>query len=80
MEPVGEAHRVVDGLRKIAEEFCHGGGVFEMTLAILGQQFAGGVEMSVMADAGEEIEYLTARWFGIKDAVGSKERQMKLLG
>ena len=79
MEPFGEADGVGDGLRKIAEEFRHGGGVFEMTFAVLGEEFAGGVQVSVMADAGKDIEHLTSARFGVKDAVGGEEWEMELL-
>ena len=80
MEAFSEANRVRDGIGEIAEEFRHRGGVFEVTFAVLGEEFARGIEMGVMADAGEDIEDLAAKGFGVKDAVGGEQREMELLG
>ena len=80
MQTFGKTDGVGDGLWEIAKEFGHGGGIFEMTFAICSEQFADGIEMGVVANAGEDIEHLPTAWFGVKDAVGGEQGQVELFG
>ena len=51
---------------------------FEATRAVAAQQAAGGVEMRVVAHAGEDIEHRAFRGPGVEHAVGRQERQVQL--
>ena len=48
----------------------------QMTLGILGKQFAGGIEMRVFANAGENIQHLASVRLGVFHAVCGEERQL----
>ena len=48
--------------RQIGKERAHFGVALQMSLGISGEQFARGIEMGVLADAGEDIEHLAAVW------------------
>src|SRR6266481_9094854 len=47
-----------------------------MTLGILGKQFAGGVEMRVFANAGENVQHLASVRLRVLHAVCGDERQL----
>ena len=49
-----------------------------MAFGVLGEEFAGGIEMSVLADAGENVEDLTATRARVLDAVRGDNRQAML--
>ena len=66
------------GVEAIGKEGAHFGVALEMSLGVLGEEFACGVEMSVFADAGKDIEHLAARGTGILHAVGGDHRQAKM--
>src|SRR2546423_11407138 len=51
-----------------------------MALGVLSEEFAGGIEMSVFADAGENVEDLAAIGPRILDAVRGDYRQTMLFG
>ena len=55
-EAISESLGVRDRLRQIAKEFAHFAIALQMSLGVLRQQFARGIEMGVLADAGENIE------------------------
>jgi len=48
-----------------------------MALGILGEQFAGGIEMRVFANAGENIQYLATVRLRVLRSVCGQERQSK---
>ena len=47
-----------------------------MALGILGEQFAGRIEVSVLANAGENIQHLASVCLGILDTVRGEEWQV----
>src|SRR5919109_3828155 len=47
-----------------------------MALGILGEQFAGRIEVSVLANAGENIQHLASICLGISDTVRGEEWQV----
>src|SRR5205809_2939403 len=49
-----------------------------MTLGVLSQEFAGGIEMGVFPDAGEDVEDLASIWACILDTIGRNDGQGKL--
>ncbi len=49
-----------------------------MTLGVLSKEFARGIEMSVLADAGENVEDLSAIRARVLDAVRGNQRQAML--
>jgi hypothetical protein len=77
-EAVGEPGGVFDGLGAIAEKSSHLRVALQMALGILGEEFAGGIEMSVFADAGENVEDLAPAGARVLDAVRGDDRQPKL--
>src|SRR5437868_10557017 len=50
-----------------------------MSLGVLSQQFTGGIEMGVFADAGENVGHLAAIGFCILHSVSGEERQAKMI-
>jgi hypothetical protein len=78
LEAVREALGVLDGLRAIAKEGAHFGVALEMALGILSEEFAGGVEMSVFANAGKNVEDLPAIRARVLDAVRGDHGQAML--
>jgi hypothetical protein len=75
---IGETRGIFDRVETIGEESPHFGIAFEMTFRVLSEEFAGGIEMGVLADAGENIEHLPATGAGVLDPVGGDNRQAKL--
>jgi hypothetical protein len=67
---VSEPRGIFNGVRAIAKLFSHFSVALQITLGVLGKEFPGGVEMSVFADAGEDIENLAAGGARVLDAVG----------
>jgi hypothetical protein len=51
-----------------------------MSLGVLSEELAGGIEMSVLADAGEDVEHLPAGRARVLDAVRRDDRQTMLFG
>src|SRR5438874_8683129 len=51
-----------------------------MALGILGEESAGEIEMSVLANAGENIEHLASVGLGVLHAIGGDDRQTKFRG
>ena len=76
MKAICKADGVLQRFRKIAKEQVHLGGGFEVAFAVAGEERAGGIEMRVMAQAGEHIEHLAAGAPRVKDAAGGEEREM----
>src|SRR3982074_2223298 len=50
-----------------------------MSFRVFAQEFAGGIEMRVLADAGENVEDLPGVRARVLDAIGRDDRQAKLL-
>ena len=57
------------------KELSHFAIGFQMALGVLGQQSASRIEMSVLANAGEDIEHFASVGFRILDAVRRDNRQ-----
>src|SRR4051812_47566677 len=69
----------MDCLRQITKHFSHFALALEMPLCILGQQFPGGIQMSVFTDTGKDVYYFTAVRFGVLDTVSRQQRQAKMV-
>src|SRR5947207_11968671 len=74
-ESLGQTRRVVDCFRQIVKELSHFAIDFQMALGVLGQQSASRIEMSVLANTGEDIEHFASVGFRILDAVRRDNRQ-----
>ena len=75
-EPLSQARCVFDRFRQIRENCAHFAIALQMTLGILGEQFAGGIEMRVFANAGENIQHLASVRLRVLHAVCGDERQL----
>ena len=76
VEPLGEAFGVRDRFRQIAKELAHFRIALQMPLAVLREQFARGIEMGVLANAGENIEHFATMRRRILHAVRGEDRQV----
>src|SRR4051794_33451875 len=68
----------MDCRRQITKQFSHFALALEMPLCILGQQFPGGIQMSVFTDTGKDVYYFAAIRFGVLDTVSRQQRQGKM--
>jgi hypothetical protein len=64
-------------LRQAVKQALHLAAALEATRAVAAEQTAGGVEMGVVAHAGEDVQYLAFRGAGVEDAVGGQERDFQ---
>ncbi len=74
-EPLSHARRVFDRIRAIVKEGAHFGLALQISFRVSAEQFSRGVEMRVLADAGENIENLPAVWTGVLHTIGRDNRQ-----
>ena len=74
LETIGEPLGVFDDLETVGEERAHLGVALEMALGVLGEAFAGSIEMGVLADTGKNVEDLAAIGARVLDAVGGDDR------
>src|SRR5207249_4565149 len=54
------------------------GGAAEESFTVLFEQFAGGIKMGVMPNAGEDIQYLATKGLCVKHAIGGQQWQVVL--
>ena len=75
LEPLTEPDGVGDGRGQIGEQCGHRRGRFKVMLAIGQEQCAGGIEVRVMPQTGEDIKHAAALWSRVEHAVGRKQWQ-----
>src|ERR1051325_2336578 len=75
LEPFGQSHGVGNCLGHVNEELAHLCSALEESLAVLREQFAGGSQMRVMTNAGEDIQHLTTNGSCIERAIGGQQGQ-----
>ena len=80
MQTLSQPQGVIDGFGQIVEKLPHRFGIFKVPLTVLRQQVASGIQMGVMADAGEDIQHLASDWFCVEHAIGGQQRQLVLSG
>src|SRR6266487_627381 len=74
-ESLSQPRRVFDCFREIAKEFAHFAIAFQMSLAVLGEQFPSGIQMRVFATTCENIEKLSPVRPGVLHTVRRQDRQ-----
>ena len=80
LEPLGEARRVRDGVGEIVEELAHRTPVEQRAAVVAREEAARGVEMRVLADAGENVEHLAVGGRVVEHAVGREQWQTMRCG
>ena len=77
-QAIREALGVFDRVQAIGEERAHLRVALQMSLGVLSEEFAGGIEMGVLADAGENVEDLTALGTRVLNAIRGDDLQAML--
>src|ERR1043166_1509545 len=75
LESFGQADGVGNRFGQITKELAHLRSALEESLAVLREQFAGGIQVGMMTNAGEDIQHLTANRSGVKHAIGGQQGQ-----
>ena len=78
LKAIGETLGVFNGVEAIRKQGAHFRIALQMAFGVLGKEFAGGIEMGVFADAGEDVENLAAVRARILDAVRRDHTQAML--
>ena len=80
LETIREALGIGDGFGQIAKERTHFTIALQVAFGVLREETAGGVEMGVFADAGEDVENFAAARSGVLHAVAGDHREAKFPG
>src|SRR5262249_40983880 len=73
-ESLSQARRVFNCFRQIRENRSHLSIALQMAFGVLGQQFSGSIQMSVLADASENIQYFASVELRVFHSVCCDER------
>ena len=79
-EAISEALGIGDGFREIAKERSHLAIALQVALSVLGEERARGIEVGVLADAGEDVEHFPAAGGGVLHAIRSDDRESMMPG
>ena len=80
MQAIGKTRGVFDRLGQIVEERFHFARRFSGSVRCWAQQTSGGIEVRVIADAGEDVVNLAGVGFCVEDAVCREEWEARLFG
>jgi len=67
--------RIGDGFRKIGKKALHFGRRFQMAFGIAREEASGGIQIAMMADAGEYVQHFTLVGKRMAHRIGGHERQ-----
>ena len=73
VEALSQLESPGQGRGLIGKELGHLPGLFEVALAVRGQQPAGGIELGVLADTGEDVVELLVLGTGVAHTVGGHQ-------
>ena len=79
LETLGQMHCIAYRCRAGFKQLAHCSGGFEITFAVLGEQFSGGIEVRMISGASEDIEDGSFQFGGVKDSGYGSEGGMEAI-